>query len=61
MSNICTHGPVTTRLAQMVAELHAIDTALAPGAQYDLTDALLVLQAAVDQGEPALTGQLPGR
>ncbi|MET8605751.1 hypothetical protein ABZV92_19630 [Streptomyces rubiginosohelvolus] len=60
VSNIRTHGPVTTRLAQMVAELHAIDAALAPGAQYDLADALLVLQTAIDQGEPALTGHLPG-
>ncbi|MFI1530889.1 hypothetical protein [Streptomyces griseus] len=60
VSIICSHGPVTTRLAQMVAELHAIDAALAPGAQYDLADALLVLQTAIDQGEPALTGHLPG-
>lgn len=60
VSNICTRGPVTTRLTQMVVELHTIDAALAPGAQYDLADALLVLQTAIDQGEPALTGRLPG-
>ncbi|MFJ1662284.1 hypothetical protein [Streptomyces anthocyanicus] len=60
VSNICTRGPVTSRLTQMVAELRAIDAALAPGTQYDLADALLVLQTAIDQGEPALTGRLPG-
>ncbi|WP_274036588.1 hypothetical protein [Streptomyces sp. MMBL 11-1] len=60
VSNICTRGPITSRLTQMVVELHTIEAALAPGAQYDLADALLVLQTAIDQGEPALTGPLPG-
>ncbi|MFE2640149.1 hypothetical protein ACFXKF_36295 [Streptomyces scopuliridis] len=59
VTNIRTRGPVTRRLTQMSAELHAIDAALAPGAQYDLSDVLLVLRTAIAQGEPALAGKLP--